>query len=94
MKALIFDLGMVLIHFRWRDFLTDMGYEGEKKRGTCESNVSESFVDGVRPGHDGGTRTSSRRCSWNRRSTRKISRASGRRRISLISAILLIIRRS
>ena len=31
MKALIFDLGMVLIHFRWRDFLTDMGYEGEKK---------------------------------------------------------------
>lgn len=37
MKALIFDLGMVLIHFRWRDFLTDMGYEGEKKEGLARA---------------------------------------------------------
>ena len=37
MKALIFDLGMVLIHFRWRDFLTDMGYAGEKKEGLARA---------------------------------------------------------
>ena len=37
MKTLIFDLGMVLVHFRWRDFLTDMGYEGEKKEGLARA---------------------------------------------------------
>lgn len=37
MKTLIFDLGMVLIHFRWRDFLTDMGYEEEEKEGIARA---------------------------------------------------------
>ena len=37
MKTLIFDLGMVLVHFRWREFLTDMGYEGEKKEGLAKA---------------------------------------------------------
>lgn len=37
MKTLIFDLGMVLVHFRWREFLTDMGYEGERKEGLAKA---------------------------------------------------------
>ena len=37
MKTLIFDLGMVLVHFRWREFLTDMGYEGERKDGLAKA---------------------------------------------------------
>lgn len=37
MKTLIFDIGGVLAHFRWREFLTDMGYEGEKKEGLAKA---------------------------------------------------------
>ena len=37
MKTLIFDLGMVLVHFRWREFLTELGYEGEQKEGLAKA---------------------------------------------------------
>lgn len=37
MKTLIFDVGAVLAHFRWREFLTDRGYEGEKKEGLAKA---------------------------------------------------------
>lgn len=30
MNTLIFDMGMVLVDYRWKAFLKDLGYEGEK----------------------------------------------------------------
>ena len=31
MKKIIFDMGMVLVDFRWESFLEELGYHGEKK---------------------------------------------------------------
>ena len=30
MKTLIFDLGMVLVDFRWKAFLEDLGYDEDQ----------------------------------------------------------------
>ena len=48
MKTLIFDLGMVLIHFRWRDFLTDIfgDEEPETLNEEYKSRIRD-FVQGL-----------------------------------------------
>ena len=30
MKSVVFDIGNVLVHFRWRELFADLGFEGEK----------------------------------------------------------------
>lgn len=93
MKTLIFDLGMVLVHFRWREFLTDMGYEGERKDGLAKAMFQnplwQEFDRGVMG--DANVIAEMKKSLLN---MRRISTVSGRRRISVMCAILLPIRRS
>ena len=38
MKAVVFDIGNVLVNFRWRELFADLGFEGEKFE-TISSNL-------------------------------------------------------
>lgn len=52
MKTIIFDMGMVLVNFRWRNLLDDMGYDKKKKEGLAkamfQSPLWEDFDWGIR----------------------------------------------
>lgn len=47
MKKIIFDMGMVLVDFRWESFLEELGYHGEKKERLAKAVFSKSFVAAI-----------------------------------------------
>lgn len=38
-NTVVFDIGMVLVYFRWRELFTDLGFEGEKFDKIAEATV-------------------------------------------------------
>ena len=51
MKKIIFDMGMVLVDFRWESFLEELGYHGEKKERLAKAFLKnllwQNFVLGL-----------------------------------------------
>lgn len=43
MKTVIFDIGMVLVHFRWRELFADLGFEGEKFEKIANATVKNPW---------------------------------------------------